>query len=69
MTARSLVVDRSDLADTAQPDQLAELLIAQLGPQLPELLPLPIVDVASDNHPIAVRSGLFFHNHRRALSF
>lgn len=46
MTARSLVVDRSDLADTAQPDQLAELLIAQLAPQLPELLPLPIVDVA-----------------------
>ena len=38
MTSRSLVVDRSDLADTAQPDQLAELLIAQLTPQLPELL-------------------------------
>jgi Zn-dependent peptidase ImmA (M78 family) len=43
----SLVVDRSLLADTAQPDQLAELLLAQLVLQLPQLLPLPIIDVAT----------------------
>lgn len=46
MSTRSLEVDRSDLADTAQPEELAELLIAQLAPQLPDLLPLPIEDVA-----------------------
>lgn len=42
----SLTIDRSDLADTAQPDKLAELIVAQLLPQLPKLLPLPIEDVA-----------------------
>lgn len=45
--AANLVVDRSDFADTAQPERLAELLIAQLFPQLPVLLPLPIVEVAT----------------------
>jgi hypothetical protein len=44
--AQSLKVDRSDLADTAQPDRLAELLIEQLVPQLKPLLPLPIIEVA-----------------------
>lgn len=44
---KSLTVDRSDLADTAQPDRLAELLIDQLAPQLEKLLPLPIIDVAT----------------------
>lgn len=44
--ATNLAVDRSDLADTAQPDQLADLLVRQLVPQLPKLLPLPINDVA-----------------------
>lgn len=43
---RSLEVDRSELADTTQPDQLADLLIQQLIPQLPQLLPLPIEEVA-----------------------
>lgn len=43
---RNLTIDRSDLADTAQPDQLAALLISQLRPQLTQLLPLPIADVA-----------------------
>lgn len=42
----SLTVDRSELADTAQPARLAELVIEQLVPQLPALLPLPICDVA-----------------------
>jgi hypothetical protein len=43
---KSLTIDRIDLADTAQADQLASLLIAQLAPQLERLLPLPIEDVA-----------------------
>lgn len=42
----SLTIDRSDLADTAQPDKLAELIIGQLRPQLPKLLPLPVEEVA-----------------------
>ena len=42
----NLKIDRSDLADTAQPDKLAELLISQLTPQLEKLLPLPIDQVA-----------------------
>jgi len=42
----SLVVDRSEMADTAQPDRLADILIAQLSQQLPKLLPLPINEVA-----------------------
>lgn len=41
-----LAIDRSDLADTAQADTLAALLITQLRPQLPKLLPLPIEEVA-----------------------
>lgn len=44
--ATSLTVDRSELADTAQPDQLAALLIDQLVSQLDPLLPVPVVDVA-----------------------
>lgn len=43
---KSLTIDRMDLADTAQPDQLAALLIAQIAPQLERLLPLPLEDVA-----------------------
>lgn len=34
------------MADTAQPARLAEILISQVQPQLPQLLPLPIEDVA-----------------------
>ena len=44
--ATSLTVDRSEMADTAQPDRLAELLISQIAPQLNHLLPLPIEAVA-----------------------
>lgn len=44
--ATNLTVDRSDLADTAQADQLADLLISQLAPQMERLLPLPIAEVA-----------------------
>ena len=44
--ATSLAVDRSEMADTAQPDRLAELLISQIAPQLNHLLPLPIEAVA-----------------------
>lgn len=44
--ATSLAVDRSEMADTAQPDRLAELLISQITPQLNHLLPLPIEAVA-----------------------
>lgn len=43
---RSLTIDRSELADTARPDRLAELLLEQVVPQLDSLLPLPIDDVA-----------------------
>lgn len=42
----NLTVDRSDMADTAQPDKLAELLISQIAPQVEQLLPLPIEAVA-----------------------
>jgi hypothetical protein len=42
----SLTVDRLELADTGQPLRLAELVIAQLQPQLTTLLPLPVEDVA-----------------------
>lgn len=42
----SLEVDRSDLADTAQPDRLASILIGQVKQQLETLLPLPIEAVA-----------------------
>lgn len=41
-----LTVDRSDLADTAQADALAALLIKQIAPQLEKLLPLPLEEVA-----------------------
>ncbi len=44
--AGKLIVDRSDLADTAQPRVLAKLIIDQLASQLPDLLPLPIEQVA-----------------------
>lgn len=43
---KSLEVDRSDLADTVQPAELADLLVQQLIPQRQHLLPLPIEDVA-----------------------
>jgi hypothetical protein len=42
----SLTVDRSELADTAQADVLASLLIKQIAPQLEKLLPLPLEEVA-----------------------
>jgi len=42
----SLEVNRSDLADTAQPDKLASILIEQVKPQLDTLLPLPVEAVA-----------------------
>ncbi|QRR34696.1 ImmA/IrrE family metallo-endopeptidase [Hydrogenophaga sp. YM1] len=42
----SLEVDRSDLADTAQPDKLAAILIGQIKQQLDTLLPLPVEAVA-----------------------
>lgn len=42
----SLEVDRSDLADTAQPEKLAEILIAQASVQLATLLPLPVEALA-----------------------
>ena len=44
--AKNLEVDRIDLADTGQPRKLAELLVEQLRPQLPSLLPIPIEEVA-----------------------
>jgi Zn-dependent peptidase ImmA (M78 family) len=53
--ARSLKIDRSDLADTAQSDKLAELLIAQLEPQLDSLLPLPIEAVAESCGILEIR--------------
>lgn len=43
---RNLTIDRSDLADTAQPVELASLVIKQVAPQLATLLPLPIDLVA-----------------------
>jgi hypothetical protein len=43
---RNLSIDRSALADTAQADELAALVIAQLSAQLPQLLPLPVDEVA-----------------------
>lgn len=43
---RSLRIDRSELADTAQPDRLAALVLSQVAPQLEQLLPLPIDAVA-----------------------
>lgn len=46
MGTTSLTVDRSDMADTAQPERLAEILVGQIAPQLPKPLPLPIRDVA-----------------------
>lgn len=42
-----LTIDRSDMADTAQPQKLAELVISQLQPQLARLLPLPVEEVAA----------------------
>ena len=44
--ATNLAVDRSEMADTAQPIRLAEILVDQLRPQLPTLLPLPVEAVA-----------------------
>jgi Zn-dependent peptidase ImmA (M78 family) len=41
-----LTIDRSELADTAQADKLAALIIGQLSTQLDRLLPLPIEEVA-----------------------
>lgn len=43
---RNLTIDRSELADTAQPDKLASLLLAQLQGQLDHVLPIPIEQVA-----------------------
>ncbi len=43
---KKLAVERIDLADTGHPKQLADLLIAQIQDQLPQLLPLPIEEVA-----------------------
>lgn len=54
--ATNLTVDRSELADTAQADQLASLLIAQLAPQLQQLLPLPIVEVAEACGIVEIRA-------------
>lgn len=42
----SLTIDRMELADTSQPVKLAELVIAQIQPQLTSLLPIPIEQVA-----------------------
>lgn len=46
MAAISLAIDRSEMADTAQPVQLAEILVDQLRSQLSTLLPLPVEAVA-----------------------
>lgn len=51
----NLRIDRSELADTAQPDKLAELLITQLAPQLEKLLPLPVIEVAEACGIIEIR--------------
>lgn len=43
----NLKIDRCELADTSQAKKLAELTIQQLQHQLPQLLPIPIEEVAS----------------------
>lgn len=43
---RSLEIDRSALADTAQPDILASILTAQVSAQVERLLPFPVEDAA-----------------------
>lgn len=52
----NLTIDRSEMADTAQPDRLASIVIAQIKPQLECLLPLPIEDVAKACGILEVRS-------------
>lgn len=54
--AGRLAIDRSELADTAQPDRLAAIVIAQLKSQLDRLLPLPIEDVARACGILEIRS-------------
>lgn len=44
--AKSLEIDRSELADTAQADQLAALLLSQVAPQVDQLLPIPVEALA-----------------------
>lgn len=45
--AGSLKIDRMELADTGNPNKLAELVIDQLKTQLNNLLPIPIDEVAT----------------------
>lgn len=52
----SLTIDRSELADTAQADKLAAIVVAQLSSQLSTLLPLPIEDVAHACGILEIRS-------------
>lgn len=42
----SLTIERMELVDTGQPKTLAELVVAQIKPQLDILLPMPIESVA-----------------------
>ena len=44
--AETLTIDRSELADTAQPRQLAHLIIDQIAAQRSDFLPLQIEEVA-----------------------
>jgi Zn-dependent peptidase ImmA (M78 family) len=44
--ATALEIDRSALADTAQADQLAALIVSQVSAQLANVLPLPVEAVA-----------------------
>ncbi len=43
---KSLTIDRMELADTANPKRLAELLVAQIQSQVDTLLPIPVESVA-----------------------
>lgn len=54
--ATPLTIDRSELADTAQADKLAALIIGQLSNQLEKLLPLPVEDVARACGILEIRS-------------
>lgn len=51
-----LKVDRLEMADTAQPDQLAALLFAQIAGQLHEPIPVPIEEVAKACGIVEIRS-------------
>jgi Zn-dependent peptidase ImmA (M78 family) len=43
---KSLEIDRSELADTAQADQLAAIVVSQVARQVDQVLPIPVEAVA-----------------------